>query len=184
MGFKPKGNFVKKGAPFKASQPKGNVGVKPKGPCFNCNEVGHYSKDCPKSKVGNGCFKVIAINANLTQFKCNRLIYMKGKIVKQDVLCLWDKGASHNFITQKSAERMELQLEDLKAPIKAHFADGVSHPTTLQAKAMPFQLGNWRGKVNLLVSILCRNPTLAKCGGEAQHLEKLRIWSPSGLPNV
>jgi exonuclease III len=30
----------------------------------------------------------------------------------------------------------------------------------------------------------CRNPTLAKCGGEAQHLEKVRIWSPSGLPNV
>jgi hypothetical protein len=30
----------------------------------------------------------------------------------------------------------------------------------------------------------CRNPTLAKCGGEAQHLEKARIWSPPGLPNV
>jgi len=31
---------------------------------------------------------------------------------------------------------------------------------------------------------ICRNPTLAKCGGEAQHLEKLGIWSPSGLPNI
>jgi hypothetical protein len=30
----------------------------------------------------------------------------------------------------------------------------------------------------------CRNPTLAKCGGEAQHLEKVKIWSPLGLPNV
>jgi len=30
----------------------------------------------------------------------------------------------------------------------------------------------------------CRTPTLAKCGGEAQHLEKLGIWSPLGLPNV
>ncbi len=30
---------------------------------------------------------------------------------------------------------------------------------------------------------ICRNPTLAKCGGEAQHLEKVRIWSPSRLPN-
>jgi hypothetical protein len=28
---------------------------------------------------------------------------------------------------------------------------------------------------------MCRNPTLAKCGGEAQHLEKVRIWSPPGL---
>ncbi len=32
--------------------------------------------------------------------------------------------------------------------------------------------------------LICRNPTLAKCGGEAQHLEKVRIWSPPGLPNV
>jgi len=32
--------------------------------------------------------------------------------------------------------------------------------------------------------IECHNPNLAKCGGEAQHLEKLGIWSPPGLPNV
>jgi hypothetical protein len=48
-GFKPKGSFVKKGAPFKGSQPKGNVSEKPKEVCFNCNEVGHYSKECPKA---------------------------------------------------------------------------------------------------------------------------------------
>jgi hypothetical protein len=30
----------------------------------------------------------------------------------------------------------------------------------------------------------CRTPTLAKCGGEVQHLENLGIWSPPGLPNV
>jgi hypothetical protein len=49
---------------------------------------------------------------------------------------------------------MELYLEELKAPIKVHFADGVPHPTTSQAKEMPLQLENWRGKVNLLVSTL------------------------------
>jgi hypothetical protein len=32
--------------------------------------------------------------------------------------------------------------------------DGVLHPTKLQAKDMPLQLGNWRGKVDLLVSTL------------------------------
>jgi len=30
---------------------------------------------------------------------------------------------------------------------------------------------------------LYRNPTLAKCGGEAQHLEKVSIWNPPGFPN-
>jgi hypothetical protein len=62
-GFKPKGNFVKKGAPFKASQLKGAY--------FNCNELGHYSKDCPKSKMGNGGSKVVALNANLAQPECS-----------------------------------------------------------------------------------------------------------------
>ncbi len=70
-GFKPKANFVKKGDTFKGSQPKGNIRVKPKGACFNCNEMGHYSKDCPKSKAGNGGCKVMALNANLAQGECN-----------------------------------------------------------------------------------------------------------------
>jgi hypothetical protein len=81
--------------------------------------------------MGNGGSKVITLNANLAQPECNRLIFLKGKIAKQDVLCLLDTGASHNFLTRESAERMELHLEELKTPIEVHFADGVSHPITL-----------------------------------------------------
>ncbi len=125
-----KGDFVKKGAPFKGSQPKGDASGKPMGTCFNCNEAGQYSKDYPKSKAGNRSSKVIALNVNLAQAECNRLIFLKGKIAKRDVLCFLDTGAFHNFITRESAERMELHLEELKAPIEVHFADGVPHPTT------------------------------------------------------
>ncbi len=108
--------------------------MKPKGACFNRNEMGHYSKDCPKSKAGNGGSKVIAFNANLAQAECNRFIFLKRKIAKRDLLCLLDTRASHNFITRESTERMELHLEELKAPIEVHFTDGVPHPTTSQAK--------------------------------------------------
>jgi hypothetical protein len=44
-----------------------------------------------------------------------------------------------------------------------------------------------QGKMGMLGRMkvdACRNPNLAKCGGEAQHLEKFGIWSPPGLPNV
>jgi len=40
---------------------------------------------------------------------------------------------------------MELQLEELKAPIKVHFVDGVPHPIMAQVKEVPLQLKNWRG---------------------------------------
>ncbi len=116
--------------------------------------MGHYSKNCPKSKSGNGGFKVITPTTNLAQTECNRLIFLKGKIFKRDVLCLLDTGASHNFITQESAERMELQLEELKAPIEVHFVDEIPHPTKLQARDVLLQLRNWRGKVDLLVFAL------------------------------
>ncbi len=45
-------------------------------------------------------------------------------------------------------------MEELKVPIEVHFTDRVPHPTTSQAKEVPLQLGNWRGKVDLLVSTL------------------------------
>jgi hypothetical protein len=62
--FKPKGNFVKKGVLLKGNQSKGDASRKPKGTCFNCNEVGQYFKDYPKPKPGNGGFNVIGLIAN------------------------------------------------------------------------------------------------------------------------
>jgi len=128
---------VKKGAPFKGSQPKGDASGKPKETCFNCNEVSHYSKDCPKPKLGNGASEVIAFTSNLAQGECNHLIFLKGKLSKREMLCLLDTGAFHNFITQESAQRMELPLEELKAPIEVHFVMGFPIPPSYKQKMCP-----------------------------------------------
>jgi hypothetical protein len=102
--------------------------------------VGHYSKDFPKPKLGNGGSKVIAPITNLIQGECNWLMFLKGKVFKREVLRFLDIVASHNFVTQDSAKRME----EFKAPIELHFANRVPHPITLQTINLPFQLSNWR----------------------------------------
>jgi hypothetical protein len=117
LNFKPKGIFVNKG--------------KPKGTCFNYNEVGNYSNDWPKPKLSNGGYKIIAPPTNLVQGECNCFMFLKGKVLKWEVLCLLDIWASHNCITRNSNKRMELQMEEFKACIKVHFADQVPHPITL-----------------------------------------------------
>jgi hypothetical protein len=39
--------------------------------------VGHYSKNCPKPKSGNGGSKVIALTTNLAQGECNCLFFLR-----------------------------------------------------------------------------------------------------------
>jgi hypothetical protein len=45
-------------------------------------------------------------------------------------------------------------------------------------------VGMSKDQINQHNLSVCRNPTLAKCGGEAQHLEKLEVGSLPGLPKV
>ncbi len=82
-------------------------------------------------------------------------------------------------------------MDEFKAPIEMHFVDGVPHPTTLQARDVPRQRINWRGKVDLLVSTLggikcimgmqfiTHNNVLIK-----EHNRLVRIPSKNGIVRV
>jgi hypothetical protein len=86
---------------------------------------------------------------------------------------------------------MELHLEELKTPIEMHFANRVPHPIMSQSKGMPLQLGNWRGKVDLLVSTLGRMDCILGIEFITQinvfiegHNKLIRISSQSGIMRV
>jgi hypothetical protein len=84
--------------------------------CFNYNEMGHYSKNCSKPKLGNGGSKVIALVANLAQSESNHLNFLKGKVSKWDVLRLLDTWVFHNFITQESDEEWNSSWRSSRHP--------------------------------------------------------------------
>jgi len=90
-----------------------------------------------------------------------------------------------------ATERMELHLEELKALIEVHFTDGLPHPTKFQVKTVPFQLGNWRGKVDLLVFALGGMDSILGMEFITQnnlliegHNRLVRIPSKSGIVRV
>jgi len=64
-----------------------------------------------------------------------------------------DIGVGHRGFSQLHNPK-KCRKDGAPPPIEVHFTDGVPHPTTSQAKEVPLQLGNWRGKVDLLVSTL------------------------------
>jgi hypothetical protein len=67
--------------------------------------------------------------------------------------------------------------------LRVHTAGFDTRTTSVETTARSRWL-EWRNHGCPKVKGTCRNPTLAKCGGEAQHLEKLEVGSLSGLPNV
>jgi hypothetical protein len=87
-------------------------------------------------------------------------------------------------IKQCSDEKVEVYYEQILKPTNC-----LQHKVNnwLVDNFFPSQVGpllanrNYKSETRHLI---CRNPTLAKCGGEAQHLERVGIWSPPGLLNV
>jgi hypothetical protein len=58
------------------------------------------------------------------------------------------------FHNPRKCQKNKAPIGGAQARIEVHFGDGVLHPTTLQARDVRLQLGNWRGKVDLLISTL------------------------------
>jgi hypothetical protein len=84
-------------------------------------------------------------------------------------------GPSTFFVTFTSTEILSDPF--IKVLHTLH-ATRLNHPNKLK------NLQSYHITKLVQTNLICRNPNLAKCGGEAQHLEIVGIWSPPGLPNV
>ena len=109
---------------FTIALPKGNggqgssVGPRSNQPCFNCNQVGHWAKECPHPKKNNNQNQSNQRQAN-PKARPGYVHYTTveevptGEVVTTDIflvnkhpaIVLFDSRASHSFMSQAFASR-------------------------------------------------------------------------------
>jgi hypothetical protein len=95
---KEKGISFKKGAPWKRGQSQRIIYWKFEKAMFQCNGMGHDSKNCPKLKQGNFYSKVIFLFINLAWGENNHFIFLNCKITKHNFLICWTQEFHTPFL--------------------------------------------------------------------------------------
>ena len=117
---------------FTIALPKGNggqgssIGPKNNQPCFNCNQVGHWAKECPHPRKNNNQNQGNQRQAN-PKAHPRHLHYTAieevpaGEVVtagmflvnKHPAIVLFDSGASHSFMSQAFASRHDQKIVEV-----------------------------------------------------------------------
>jgi hypothetical protein len=95
---------------------------------FNCEKLGHFVKDYKKVNQdwAQGGFVPKARVAKLG----SNLILLKFKIKIYGVLCLFDLGATHSFVSPNAIIQLGWVAKKVAKPIKVHLAQQVAIPVS------------------------------------------------------
>ena len=150
---------------FTIALPKGNggqgssIGPKSNQPCFNCNQVGHWAKECPHPKKNNNQNQNNQRQANPKT--CPRYVHYtaveevpSGEVVtasmflinKHPAIVLFNSGASHLFMSQSFTSRHDQKVIEVS---KGGYSINSSRATISTNKMVR----------NVLISILEREYT-------------------------
>ncbi|KAL6319636.1 hypothetical protein AAG906_020713 [Vitis piasezkii] len=115
----------------------------PRTNCFLCDGP-HWARDCPKRKALNAMIEEKEQEGDAKMGSLQLLNALKA------TKALVDTGATHNFVSEDEARRLELQASKEGGWLKA--VNSAAKPSHGVARGVTMHIGSWEGRVDFTVA--------------------------------
>jgi hypothetical protein len=145
--------------PFKIALPQVKAGqgsssgvvTQVRGPCFNCNQPGHFAKFCPYPKKQQTQYQARVHHTTVDDIpEVEPMIAGMFSINTHPTVVLFDSGSSHSFVSQTFVKRCEQKIVELEC---AYWISSVGADllTNQIIQGVTLNIANRQYKLNLIV---------------------------------
>jgi hypothetical protein len=143
------------GDPMELGYAQQKTGIK----CFKCGERGHMKRDCPGRQQSHGHddrdgMEKTVIEMNAVGSKAGTQVMRANGVVgagKMEAVFMFDSGATHNFVSMKTAKDMGLPMGILEGDRSVKFGDGKKSPALGLVQDVVFRVGDCDDKDDFVV---------------------------------
>jgi hypothetical protein len=122
-----------------------------RGPCFNCNQSGHFVKFCKFSKRQQNQYQAHVPHTTIDDIlEGEPMIANMFSINNHPIVILFDSGSSHSFISQGFARKYEQNIVELECAYRISSV-GANLLTKQIVRGVTLNIADRQYKLNLIV---------------------------------